>query len=335
VYVLDVWPRVSVLILALLAVAAASCRQAPLLLFYLDPYTAALWADQGLDRRGLQGAFGEEARVALEIQQPGTAQQQGFLALLQRDRPRMVYLSSLFGFDPAAAASANPGMLLVQEGEEAPQLPNELTLRYQRCEAFRQAGELAARLLSDPQFLERVGGSIPTGMEARAGILATVVNGQVGEQLEAFRSGFALRADPAALEYMEVGNASDRVRARQLLERMRERGVVLFLLKTYGLSGFCLELLQKQGGVAITEAAVADRAYGDVVLLTLQEDLPRAMSALKGRLEGGGVGEVVEAPLRLAWGEGFSWLPAEWLPDQAGAGAGPGGETGEGLRPSP
>jgi hypothetical protein len=130
---------------------------------------------------------------------------------------------------------------------------------------------------------------------------------EVRGRAEAFRAGFLSVADQALLLERELDTPSDTAKARRVLESLRERGAGVFLLLTYGLSGFCLEYLRSQGGLAVLEEAPGGRGYDEQVLLSLQEDLPaalRLLSAEPGQTR-------IEGPVRLVWGKPVRALPPE------------------------
>jgi hypothetical protein len=83
-----------------------------------------------------------------------------------------------------------------------------------------------------------------------------------------------------------IGSQSDTGQARRVLEGMRQDGVALFMLKTYSLSGFCLELLRGEGGTAILEQAAGSRAYPEQVVFWMEEDLVGALRGLAALPEG-------------------------------------------------
>jgi hypothetical protein len=115
-------------------------------------------------------------------------------------------------------------------------------------------------------------------------------------------------ADPQRISIKEVGNLTDRVKARRLLDGMRDEAVAIVLLKTYVLSGFCLEYLAKEGGVAVVQGPISDQAYGDTVLLVFVDDFigaMRQMAETMDREAPAGTLERVNAPVRLQWNEAY------------------------------
>jgi hypothetical protein len=289
--------RKSILLIAAL-LAVVSCSATPSLLVLLDPYSGALLESRGFGadviRRGLDGRF----RVQVLVLDPAKSPLPAAERLLAGRRSGWVYLSPLLLLDAHALASGFPAMRIVQEGTEPGPEPNLVQLAFQREEAFRRAGRAAARMLTQ-QDLRPI---LPEGQAGAAPPKAAVVLAQpptqARRQAEAFRAGFSEVADSSLLLEQDLGTLSDTARARRILDSLREQGACIFLLQTYGLTGFCLEYLRSQGGLAVLEEAVG-AAYEDQVVLSLQEDFVSALGLLGRSPEQ----TVVPGPVRLVWGK--------------------------------
>jgi hypothetical protein len=217
-------------------------------------------------------------------------------------------LSAAHPFDPAQVIPRYPDILFFSEGSPGGGAANRIALVYDREQANYRAGMAIAALFDNPEFLERIGAGVEEGSDPKVGILAAVTSDSVRRESAAFIEGFSQLRDPAHIEMREIGNLTDRVKARRLLEGMREESVGIVFLKTYVLSGFCLDYLAKESGTAIVEGAVPDQAYGGVVLLMLVDDFGGALARMAeavGAEEQGGMTEEVSAPVELRWGGSY------------------------------
>ena len=334
-----------VVFLYVAALALTACSPAPRFLFYLDPYSAELLEARGLGRSAIQKIFPEGIEPRLEIAstaklsdpdrngrspsaQPGSADSESFERLAEsiaRLRPRWVYLSAAHSFTGSRLASSFPDTLFIRDGftggpawgtTEGPN--NQLRVVYQWELAFREAGEALGRLVALPRFQERIGEPVQDIRPLRVGILVAESNDRVESEIDEFRAGFIRFADPDLLDRKDVGSLTDRVNARRLLDRMKEEGTAVFLLKTYTLTGFCLEYLQKEGGAAIVDSELAYRAYPEAVLLVLEEDFQQAIrNVLEHTVSSSGsrssAETVVTAPVRLIWSGSYASLVGELL----------------------
>jgi hypothetical protein len=285
------------LVVALLAVL--SCRAKPSLLVLLDPYSRVLLESRGLGpaaiHRGLGGRFRLQVLVLDPVKSPLTAAER----LLAGSRSGWVYLSPLLPLDSHALASSFPAARIVQEGVGPGPEPNLVQMVFEREEAFRRAGRAAARILA----LQALQPILAAGLGGAASLKAAVVLAQppmqARRQAQAFRDGFSEAADRSLLLEQDLGSLSDTARARRILESLREQGACIFLLQTYGLTGFCLEYLRSQGGLAVLEEPAAGAAYEEQVVLSLQEDLVSALSLLGETPDQ----TVIRGPVRLVWGK--------------------------------
>lgn len=287
-----------------------SCRQPPSLLILLDPYTWEQLRTQGVGeaqlKQGLRGSF----RPAVLVLNPAEQAEQAIDQAVRDRRPGWVYLSQLFPIDVQALASRFSAVTFVQEGADSGQAKNLIRLAFRRQEGFRRAGSAVGKLvsvLSSPEMRSRFGDLAKEHQPLKAGIVAALPLKVAQEEIAAFRSAFETVAGSSALVYREIGSLTDTVKARRILEKMREEGVGIFVLKTYTLTGFCLDFLRSQGGWAVLEESAGSDAYEDRVALALQEDFVGALKNLSRQP----AGAVAEGPVELRWGKAFLSLPAE------------------------
>ncbi len=293
------------LFLLAILLLAVSCRSRPSVLVLLDPYSSALLESRGLAPDALRRGLGEQFRARVLVVDPAKEPMPAVEQLLAELRPGWVYLSPLLPLDVHVLASRFPGVRIVQEGTGPGPEPNLVRLDFQREEAFRRAGRAVARLLTQEALRPvLVSGQAPA---PKAAVLLAQPLLVARQRAEAFRAGFLSVADAALLFERDLDTLSDTAKARRVLESLREQGAGVFLFQTYGLTGFCLENLRSQGGLAVLEEPVGGTGYEEQVLLSLQEDLPAAL-----RLLSTAAGQTrIEGPVRLVWGKPVRALPPE------------------------
>jgi hypothetical protein len=293
------------LVAALLAVV--SCRSKPSLLVLLDPYSEALLESQGLAPDALRRGLGEQFRARVLALDPASSPQKEAERLLADRRSGWVYLSPLLPLDAHALAARFPAVRIVQEGSGPGPESNLVRLDFQREEAFRKAGQAVARLLT----LESLPPALVAGQAGERALKAAVVlalpQSPARRRAEAFRAGFSAEADPALLLERDLETLSDTAKARRVMESLREQGAVVFLLETYGLTGFCLEYLRTQGGLAVLEETAGAEGYDAQVVLSFQEDLMAALRLLGTASDQA----LIPGPVRLVWGQPVRALPPE------------------------
>ncbi len=289
------------LLLPILLPLLLSCRPLPSLLVLLDPYSAELLQAEGLDAASLKRELRSSYRLRVSILEAQAEVAAEVERLARASSPDWVFLGPLLPLDAEALAARLPEVRFVREQAVPARAANLRPLRFRREEAFRDAGIVAARLLTRPA-LRAVLGEGPVRGAPKAGVLQAVSTPQGALDAQAFREGFLREAGAELLVERTIGSLSDTGQARRVLEKMREEGVTLFLLKTYALSGFCLEFLRSEGGVAILEQGAGRRAFPAQVVLWLEEDLAGALRSLASTPEA----EVVAGPVRLRPGEALA-----------------------------
>jgi hypothetical protein len=300
------------LIIVILCPLLFSCRLQPSLLLLLDPYSAQLLASEGWDAGALRRALRSDFRVRVHtVNAQGEAGAAAAAVAAEAERevrasgPSWVFLAPLLPVDPEALAARLPEARFLSELADAPSAPNLYSLRFRRVEAFHDAGTIAARLLTRPALRPILGEGGVRGAP-KAGFLQAVPTAQGTLEAEAFREGFLAEAGADLLVERTVGSQSDTGQARRVLEKMHEEGVALFMLKTYTLTGFCLEFLRAEGGVAFLEEGAGRGAFPGQVLLWLEEDLVGALRSLTSTPEG----QVVDGRVRLHPGTALGASPA-------------------------
>ena len=294
----------NILVLVVLTLTACSSHQ--LFLFYMEPYTWEILSSQGIGRQELKSILKSYGyRTELVIAQPDIDSEVRLKEIIRTEKPQRVFMSLFFPFNVSNIAPQFPEISFVQEEQllETHELINVTQISFERKQAFYQAGLIVGRLIIKENELEKVG------------VLSSVLNETTRQEIAEFQKGFETSADPSHIVYKEIGNLTDRVKTRRMLEKMKEDGVVITLFKTYTLTGFCLDFLQKEGGVAVIEDWWGSGGYDDVVLLSIQEDfLGGVRNYLNYSVNRDNISSseaiTVKGPVKLVWGKAFC-LPLE------------------------
>jgi hypothetical protein len=294
--------------------ALSACSPAGRFLLYIDPYEFEILGGQNIDRAAIRQALPKDLKVRIEVAPVLTEEGEAlrrFQEVIERIKPGWVYLSPAHPFSPSAIIPRYPDIQFFREDSTGRTPGNQIALVYDREQANYEAGRSIAALLGDADFLKRIGVAEPGVAEPRVGILIAVSAEHVERESAAFVEGFSTLGDPRRIEKKEIGNLTDRVKARRLLEGMKEEAVAIVVLKTYVLSGFCLEHLAKENGVAVVEGPIPDQAQGNTVLLMLVDDFLGALEQMAEFIDREGqtgAAEQVIAPVRLQWNETYTTL---------------------------
>ena len=149
-------------------------------------------------------------------------------------------------------------------------LPRNLAvLTFDKTDAYRTAGTIIGKLLSEQNG--------PRPEDARSapkkcGVLFIALSDQVRQEVGAFREGFFAESAPAFLQESEITDANDRVKIKKMIDDMRAKGVIYFLVKLYTLTGYCLDILQRDKEWAIVDDWSRAGARKMLVLFSVEED---------------------------------------------------------------
>ena len=264
----------------LLMWAMPSCSRNQTMAFYAEDFW---W--EFLDR---DGSFREKlVRIA---------QERGYLLSIVRsegkavaamsdegsiDSYRLVVVSPFASAGSSATAQDNSNTLILVFGyrgkftQNQPIPPNLAYLYFDRRETYQRAGKIIGSLLSSPQKVWGKNASSLIG--GKAGILVLPLTEGEEAEVSAFRTGFLERADKSRLIERRISDTHDRSKVKKLLEEMKTEGVFIYLLKTFELTGYCLEFLQKEGGLAIVEDWKGPEPYRAAILVSVEEDYIRSL----------------------------------------------------------
>ncbi len=291
-----------------------SCETKPRLFILLDSISQEFLRQQGIGQREIAKVARRHGfRLDMDIINLDKLDEAALIERIETTRPRAVFLSSLVADDPSHLAALFPEIVFISEGVAPVPLPgNFVVIEYLREDAFYQTGLALAALIDEPGLAKMLNQEVPL----KVGVLVATGNSRVKREAEAFRNGFTAKADQERLLYREVRNLTDRAKARQLLERMKEDNVAVLILKVYTLNSFCLDFLKKEGGFAVVEDWWDQDSYQEVILLSLQEDFREGLSRVLALFQDSGFsgGVTVNAPVHLKWNEriSFSGQTGQW-----------------------
>ena len=231
---------------------------------------------------------------------------------LESHQPAITVVASLFTMDLARFAVDFPDSIFLQLDSQGsyPKLQNLgnastnlIGHSFDRLPAFYQAGYAAARLLANPLFSEKHNTSGPV----RVGVLAAELTPRGREEIRAFKEGFLKLADHSQLLTIEMPGMNDRVKAKEYIDNLKNKGVVIYLLKSYTLNSFYLDYLRKENGLAIVEDWQAAGSYSEAVLFSIEDNYQQALKTILAN----DFSDMLQTETELIWGEALN-IP-EWL----------------------
>lgn len=290
----------------LVALAASSCRSADRAWLVADPAMVEV-----VGGPPALSAMGKAARRRLGLDlrvltaRDDKAMEGAMGQALADAGCRIVLGLSTSTVDAAAVARSRPDVLFAFYGERGAERPaNLLLLLAERPAAFREAGRRIGRLVG---ATEAPGAA---GPPPRVAILAASPSVGAAEEIAAFRAGLEDTAPGTQPLYRELRSQTDKAGATRLLKELRAEGARFFLLKTYGLTGGCLEDLARDGGRAVTEDCGGSAACGKAVLYSVETDWPGTFGAILELVAPGAPG---------AWGWKGTELGEVWRIDEHGS----------------
>ena len=176
---------------------------------------------------------------------------------------------------------------------------------------YRKAGEFCAELINNNGKVSRGGdlGSFSGNLselinrETKVGIIYYSFNKKVKEELASFKEGFLSYGSDFQLLDAKINNLNNKQAIQHSLRGLQEKGAGLFLLLTLNLTPYCLDILEKTGGIAIVENADYPVIYKDVILFSINnEPVEGIKEALKAFLNSRRKSARVEVKSSIIWG---------------------------------
>jgi len=270
----------------LLVFLLISCRPAGVFVFFSDPYSWVYLQEKGLSTGELTKLV-EAGGYTLKTVIPENQEQADKVLreTIESHQPAITVAASFFTMDMARFAADFPDSIFVQLDSQgcSPKLQNPgnasanlIGHYFIRLPAFYQAGYAAARLLANPLLSEKHNTSGP----GRVGILAAELTPGAREEIRAFKEGFLKLSDHSQLLTIEIPSINDRVKAKEQIDSLKNKGVVIYLLKSYTLNSFYLDYLRKENGLAIVEDWQAAGSYSEAVLFSIEDNYQQALKTI-------------------------------------------------------
>jgi len=282
-----------------------SCQPAGVFVFFSDPYSWVYLQEKGLSTGELTklakaGGYTPKVVIPENLEQAEKVLREA----LESHQPIITVVASLFPMDMAYFAADFPDSIFIQLDSHGslPKLQsfdnasaNLIGHSFNRLPAFYQAGYAAATLLANPLLSEKHNTSGP----GRVGVLAAELTTEGREEIRAFREGFLKLADHSQLLTIEVRSINDRVKAKEHIDNLKTKGVVIYLLKSYTLNSFYLDYLENESGLAIVENWQAAGSYSEAVFFSIEDNYQQALKTILAN----DFSDMLQTETELIWGE--------------------------------
>lgn len=190
--------------------------------------------------------------------------------------------------------------------------PNVLAVIFNHNSAYYRAGQIVAALLDADYYY-----MYESLQEKKAGIIYSLETDKAREHVDNFKQGFlrGQSADRLIIEAPE--NANDRVQVLRSVENLGSQDVKIFLLKNYTMIPACIQKITAMDAYYIIEDWKYLREYDANLLLSIEEDIPDAVTtalqsvAIKNNEIILPKAKRVHVPCRLKWGKALL-LPSEF-----------------------
>ena len=255
------------------AVAAVSCSRQPVVLVLAEDYWwKFLDGDGSFHSRLEQVVRGRGFRLSTEVANRESLKE--MLLTLPLDNVKLVLVSPFMFSEAVAKAKERPELNFLVLGRNVAQdrLPGNLwSISFDKGESYRAAGRILGELSAG-------NGSQGLGQQ-KCGILALNTAGVYRGEIQAFREGFLEVAGDNLLVVKELEENNDRLKLKRVLLDMKTEGVRFYVLKVFGLTGYCLEILQKEGGMVVLEDWAKAKAHAGLVLFSIESDYIKPVEA--------------------------------------------------------
>ncbi len=285
-----------------------SCRPAEFFVFFSDPYSWVYLQEKGLsagELTKLVEAGGYTLKLVI-AENPEQAEEV-LRETLESYKPVITVVTSLFSMDLSLFAADFPDSIFVQLESHGSspklQIPDNASANlighsFNRLPAFYQAGYAAARLLANPLLSEKHN----TSGRGRVGVLAAGLTPGGREEIRAFKEGFLKLADHSQLLTVEIPGINDRVKAKEHIDNLKGKGVVIYLLKSYTLNSLYLDYLINESGLAIVEDWQAAGGYSEAVLFSIEDNYQQALKTILAN----DFSDILQTETELIWGEALN-----------------------------
>jgi len=292
------WKPAVALLALLSALLLSSCTARPRVFLVTDQASARAVGGREELRSIVAraaGPSGLELRVLVGLDEVGVADSMN--NAIADPSCRLIIVFTSIPVDARQYAIGNSGILFASYGQSSgDRPPNLLLIAPGRAESFREAGRRLGLIIA----------GLPEPEPAAVGILDVSPTSTAEAEIAAFREGVASASSGSTLLYRETRSVTDRTAALRALRELRADGARFYLLKTYALTGACLDELVNEGGQAVVEDCGEPGACGSAAVLSVETDWQATFGAVFAALGGDGAswraidvseaGRVVEQP---------------------------------------
>jgi hypothetical protein len=264
-----------IFILACLACALAGCARSRGILVYSEEYWRNI-IDSDPDFKPSLAAYALQAGATLTyIDAPrGINYFEHWRKILQDTPSDLVITGPLLCSEAMRIAPMFPAkhFAVLNMPRTEMNAPVNVTPVYsRRGPAFREAGRLTGKFLA-------AGGNHTLGR--KVGVLVSGLTRQEKEMLAEFEKGFTANAEADLIIVEELGTVVDRVKAARAVEDLLNQDIRIFLVKTYGMSGACLERISAGGGYFIIEDFPSFNLFREKLFLSIEDDFSQPLGEL-------------------------------------------------------
>jgi DNA-binding LacI/PurR family transcriptional regulator len=198
---------------------------------------------------------------------------------LSRRRAAAAVLAPPASLDARDYAARYPEVMFVLVGSPPVDdgIANTVQLAFDRTEAFREAGSLAASV---------------------GPVAVLLADGRPERETAAFTEGVLAVSGAAPPVTRVVGTSPNAEALRAIVGQLRDAGIAVFLYRPTSAGAILLDALASSGGCAVVEDWAAARPRPAQVLASIEEDLPAGIGSCLAR----GAPPVVNGPVHVVRG---------------------------------
>ena len=196
--------------------------------------------------------------------------------IINETEASVIYIDPLIRESPVKIAGQYTDKLFFTHNRDigSRKPPNLLTLHFNRRDAYNEAGIIAGKFLLHG-IPEQKAGEMKT--IRKAGMIVYPASSEVQGESAEYISGFSTICSDDLFIYREVNNITDKVKIKNILDDMKNNGVVIFFFKVYSLNIYCLDYVKREGGYSIVENSSFHSGYEDILLFSIEDDFPMSL----------------------------------------------------------
>ena len=255
-------------LLFLILISFLNCNNNTILFYFEDFWWEIIEDDGKLERDIKNFSRKYNCNLSMKISNEGSAQE--LRDYLDNKNTNIIVLGPLMASFAPDLAREYPDKLFALFGDNNEEdLPSNLLLIiFNRIEQYRKAGWYVGKVFKSLELWK----IFNRHSERKVGILAEYISPEIKKEIDAFRTGIIERYENIAILEEGIQNKNDHGRIREQIIGMKNQGVRFFLLKTFELSTYCLDILEQEGCNAIIEDWTRIGGYNDVVFMSMEEN---------------------------------------------------------------